>query len=761
MALLPKLRTDLVSSSSIVDGATVHTVKDPVGGNYFRLREPEFWLIGQFDGHSTPDQIAERFRKKYNLNISAADVGQFIATMDKLLFLENSRAEQTTGRFSSGLHTGRSLVGRMLFVRLKAFKPGRFLDTLTSLYRPFHKPIWFVIEALIILGGLTILFQNADQFAVSLVELWSLESLGLLVGSIFLLLTLHEFAHAVLCRLYGGEVREIGFLLLYFQPCFYCDLSDAWLFEKKSQRMAVSWAGPYFQLLLLALSVLVWRVTVPESWLNHWAWILVTVNWINLLFNFNPLIKLDGYYLLSDWLDIPNLRQKAFAYLGNFLQRRLLGWNIDSLAATPRQRRIFVIYGLTALVYTVSLLGYIGWLLGSLVLSKAGSGGLVLLIIALLVILRPTLGKLASGIVAHIRHMRQLLKKPLKLASYLIIFAVVFTAGLVVPMSQRVSGDILVRPVAEFSVSLTELGLLEKTVRFGGEQPGTGTDMGALSVWPCVKDGQLVAVGDTVAIMSSNQIKREIETGRAELERLNGKLALLKSPPKQEEVNEANAQVKASQARVDQLIRDRDLMKALVESNAEAKERLIASQSELDIAQAELLKGLSTVRLLQAPPKPEEEAVIRHEISKQEANLTFLAEQEAAGFITTPVRGIARIGGGGRQVVSVADAETVELLVPVSDFDMPLIKLGQIVLLKVRSYPDRVFEGRVIRVPKAGDLVGETVSFPVTVVVANNDGLLCDGMSGYAKIETGESSLFGLGFRKLISTLKVEFWSWW
>ena len=107
MAQLPKLRADLVSSSSVVDDAKVFTVKDPVGGNYFRLREPEFWLIGQFDGVSTPEQIAHRFREKYKMNISAANVEQFIATMDQLLFLENSRAEQTTSRLSSGMHTGR------------------------------------------------------------------------------------------------------------------------------------------------------------------------------------------------------------------------------------------------------------------------------------------------------------------------------------------------------------------------------------------------------------------------------------------------------------------------------------------------------------------------------------------------------------------------------------------------------------------------------------------------------------------------------
>jgi putative peptide zinc metalloprotease protein len=769
MPSLPKLRSDLISSPSQVDGATVYTVKDPVGGNYFRLREPEHWLIHQFDGRSTPDQIAERFRNKFQLNITADNVSQFVEVMDKLLFLENSRSEQAIGRTSQTVGAKRSLFGRLLFVKIKAFAPGRFLDLLTRLYRPFHRPFWFAVQALVILIGLAILFTHRSSFAITLSELWNLESIGLVIFSLFLLVTLHELAHAVACRVLGGEVREIGFLLLYFQPCFYCDLSDAWLFEKKSQRLAVTWAGPYFQLLLLALSLILWRVTVPGIGLNHWAWILVTVNWINLLFNFNPLIKLDGYYLLSDWVDIPNLRQKAFGYLGNFLQRHLLGWEIGPIDVTPRQRRIFLIYSVTALIYSGWLLGYFFSLFAAFLLDQAGPGGLILFLLALLLILRSSLRKLASGLLTHLRHMRKLLKKPLRLIGYLAVIAVVLVVGLTVPLPQRVSGDVLVRPIAEFRVQLNQYGLLEKITRYGGAEPDhstdilqlASTDMSALNVVPLVDDGQLVRKGDTIALVSSNQITREIETGRAELARLEGELALLKAPPKAEEIDEARAQVVAAEANLRQLERERDRTKTLVDGDLEAAERLEASQAEVEIAEAELEKRRSTVRLLEAPPRPEEETVILREIDKQRAQLVFLEEQADATHIVTPISGRARINANDGSVISIATANVVEILVPVSDFDIPLVQLGQEVSVKVRSYPDRTFEGTVVRLPSAGDESGERVTFPVVVVVDNSDGLLRAHMSGYAKIRTGKSTLAGWGFRKLYSSLRVEFWSWW
>lgn len=772
MALLPKLRSDLISSPSEVDSSTVYTVKDPIGGKYFRLREPEHWLIHQFDGRSTPDEIAQRFREKFSLNISGSDVAQFAVALDNLMFLENSRSEQALSRVGSRRDEQRSLWNRILYLRVKAFKPGRFLEWLTGLYRPFHRPFWFMLETVVILAGLIVLFANVGSFEVNLTELWNLGSIGLLILSLFILVTLHEFAHAVVCRLHGGEVREIGFLLLYFQPCFYCDLSDAWLFPKRSQRLAVTLAGPYCQLILLALSVLVWRLSVPGMFLNDLAWMLVTVNWINFLFNFNPLIKLDGYYLLSDWVGIPNLRQKAFAYLGNVLQRRLLGWPIEPIKAEPRHGRIFVIYGLTALVYSVLLLGYMFKLVAAFLLAKVGPAGLVLFVGVLLYILKSTLRGLARGVVTHLRHMKKLLKQPLKLAGYLVVVAVALVIGLAIPMPHRVSGEVLVRPIAVFTVRLNEYGVLEKITRRGGDSPETKTDilqlattdMAALQVVPLVKDGEPVIAGDTIAAVTSNQITREIETGQAELDRLRGELALLKAPPKKQGVDESKARLSSAKATLQQYQRERDRMKTLVDNNLEARDRLESCQAQVDIAQAEVARYQSALNLLQAPPRPEEEEVILRQIQKQEAQLAFLMEQSAAGSITTPISGTAGVAGRDGAVVTVAASDPVELLVPVSDFDLPLVILGQTVQVKVRSFPNRTFTGTVVRLPKAADAAGaanESGVFPVTVLVANPDGLLRDGMTGYAKIEAGKASLVSLGFRKVYQNLRVEFWSWW
>src|SRR5258707_5244839 len=151
--------------------------------------------------------------------------------------------------------------------------------------------------------------------------------------------TLHEFAHGLTCKHFGGHVREIGFILIFFQPAFYCNVSDAWLFPQKSHRLWVTFAGAYFEIFLWAIATFVWRVTDPNTVINYLALVVVATSAVKTFFNLNPLIKLDGYYLLSDFLEIPNLRQRAFGFLGGLFRRiwGTAGHNIQE--TTPPERR--------------------------------------------------------------------------------------------------------------------------------------------------------------------------------------------------------------------------------------------------------------------------------------------------------------------------------------------------------------------------------------------------------------------------------------
>ncbi|MEW6050147.1 MAG: site-2 protease family protein [Candidatus Zixiibacteriota bacterium] len=769
MAVLPKLRSDLVTAESTEGSERVYTLKDPVTGNYIRLRAPEHWLAQHLDGTATADMLAAAFAAKFELEIGATDIEQFVGQLRSLFLIEDGRSEQELMRAARAAQRHHSLAARLLYIKLKAFRPGRLLDVLTTMYKPFHRPGWILVESLIILTGLGLLLANVAEFTVNLSSLWSVASVATLLVAFFLLVTLHEFAHAVICRYHGGQVQEMGILIMYFTPCFYSDVSDAWLFPRKSQRLAVTWAGPYFQFLLLAVSVILWRLTVPGLFVNELARVTAIVCWVTFLFNFNPLIKLDGYYLLSDYLEVPNLRRKAFAYLGNFFQRVVLGWPIEPVSVTHRERRIYSLYATLALAYSTFLVVYFVWVLGRFAYEQWGGRGILLLIAALAVIMRQPLADTGKGMLQHFKYMRALVHKPIRLSIYVLLL-IVMLVGLFVPwFPHRVSGEVEVEPLSQFTLSLTNLGLLESTLRLGGETPDRKSsflkmmsmDLAALNVQPIVRDGQVIKAGDTLVVVRSNESVQALAAAEKELQRLEGELALLRAPKKKEQIAEATAAVNAAKATFDQSERDFKRIDGLYAKGLEAKDKLESARSAMDVAKADLNQKRSSLALLKSPPRKEEEDVLQRDIEKQRATLDYFKGQADAQTVTTPISGVAGANRRADTVLTVCYNQQVEMLVPVSDFDIKLVAKGQTARIKVRPYPSRVFAGIVVRVPTFTAPFKDRAYFPVSVVVDNQENLLSQGMTGYAKIEVGETSIANWAFRKLLSALRVEFWSWW
>ena len=770
MSTFPKLRTDLVASRMEIDGEAVVIVKDPITGRFFKLREPEYWLISQLDGERSPELVAEQFRAKFDLNISADSVRDFASLLANNFFLEDCRSEQEISRASKKADKSGSLFGRLLFIRLKAFTPGQFLNRLADWYRRFHNGRTWALQAAIVLLGLSVVAKHPRVFAAfNPTELFTIGSIGAIVISLFVIIIIHEFAHAVVCRHYGGDVREMGFLLMYFQPCFYCDVSDAWLFSKKRHRMAVTLAGPWFQLLLTALAAIAWRLTVPGTLINEIARLTTMVSLLSYLFNFNPLIKLDGYYLLSDYLEIPNLRSRAFSYFGNVLQRRLLGWTIPAIEVRPRERKIFLIYAVPALLYSGFLVGLVLFWVTRWLLGNYGGVGLLLLVVTLFLILRRNIASLGHGVLTHIRFMKNLLSQPLRLGVYTVITIVAIVVFFFLPVPDRVSGEIVVRPISEFRISMNEFGLIERSIRQGGMSPEqkvsilqiNSSEMGVLDLIPIANDGQVVTEGDTLAVLASNQTTQEIESADAELQRLESTLALLKAPPKREEVKEAESRVASAKANFDKKKADYERAKGLADKNLISRQEIDNANAEMEIALADWRIEQSALDLIKSPPRPEEETVLVRGIQKQKARLGFLRSQVDAQSILAPFSGMVTRNSDQKAVLSVINSRRVELLVPVDDFDITRVQMKQLVTVKVRSYSAKVYRGLVVRIPETASVIDGAQSFEVAVLVDNSDGELRDGMTGYAKIEIGTTSIARLVFRAVLSRVRVEFWSWW
>jgi len=357
----PKLRSDLVTSRQ--DGFVV--VKDPSAGQFFRFREVEHFIASQLDGSASLGEIRDRAQQTFGAAPTPDVLEGFVATLRRLGLLETPGAGPRAPAAQA-----RRVRGDLLHLRFLAFNPDPFLDRLIGKVRFCFTPSFVALSAPFIGVALAIVIGQRAEIARDLARLSRVETVLLAWLAIFVVAAAHEFGHGLACKHFGGHVREMGSLLIYFQLAFYSNVSDAWLFPEKWKRLWVTLAGPYFELVLWTLAVLTWRFTDPDARLHAIALVVVATSAVRTLLNLNPLIKLDGYYLLSDALGIPNLRARAFRYVSGRLPRL---WGAPARAPeepSPRERLIYVSYGLLAGGYSAWLLGLTAWALAGVLTGR-------------------------------------------------------------------------------------------------------------------------------------------------------------------------------------------------------------------------------------------------------------------------------------------------------------------------------------------------------------------------------------------------------
>ena len=176
-----------------------------------------------------------------------------------------------------------------------------------------HRPA-IMVAAAYIFTALMLVLVNFETFRSKLPEFHQFFASGnwfYLAAALGITKVIHEFGHGLSCKYYGGECHEMGFMLLVFTPCLYCDVSDSWMLPSKWKRMMIGAGGMYIELILASTATFLWWNS-HEGLFNQMCLNVMFVSSVStLLFNANPLMRFDGYYILSDMLEIPNLRTKV------------------------------------------------------------------------------------------------------------------------------------------------------------------------------------------------------------------------------------------------------------------------------------------------------------------------------------------------------------------------------------------------------------------------------------------------------------------
>lgn len=365
MPSYPRTRAGVVVVEQVVRGEAHFVVKDPDTKKYFRMRPAEARVLRAFDGSRTPAEIARALAAE-GLSVSEAAVERFAGTCSRLGLLERTLAERSTmqlERLRAERNRRRSLFrGELLRMRWSMGDPDRWMGRLMPWLAWCFTPAFLAGSVVAMAMYVGILVSSWPAFSHAVASLVSLGDLTLTRAVLVWVVTLtvvllHELGHGFACKYFGGEVHELGFMLVYFQPAFYCNVNDAWSFPERHARLWVTAAGSWVQLLIASLAALTWWVARPDTLISQAALVAMVVGGMTtVLANANPLLPLDGYFALSDWLEIPNLRHRAIAHFGWWVRRHLTGLDAPEPPASARERRVFLIYGALASVYVTLVL---------------------------------------------------------------------------------------------------------------------------------------------------------------------------------------------------------------------------------------------------------------------------------------------------------------------------------------------------------------------------------------------------------------------
>jgi len=743
----PKLRADLIVSRQEDSNAGALVVKDPVRGGFFRFREVEGFIFDRLVGTNSLEAIRGQVEAQFGAALSLADLEQFVQKLRRLGLLEEA------GIKSDAVSAPRRRIrGNPFYLRLKAFDPDRLFVGLVGKIRWLFTPGFVCFSAATIVFALGLTIANSTDLALDLPRLYSVQSLALAWGIAMLVIIAHEFAHGLTCKYFGGSVREIGFLLIFFQPAFYCNVSDAWLFPKKSQRLWVTFAGAYFEIFLWAIATLIWRVTDQQTLINYVALVVVATSAVKTIFNLNPLIKLDGYYLLSDFLEIPNLRQRAFGFLGSRV-RKLWGAATQKLQqATPRERRIYVIYGVLAWTYSFWLLAFVAKSFGGFLVERYQAWGFFIFTLCFVILFQQPVKKLLRAPATLFRvkgGMNIWLKRLIRLS----ILGAVGAALWFCRMELKISGAFTILPMRHADVRAEVEGIIQDIY---------------------AEEGDAVKKGDRIASLTDRDYLADLRKTKAELEEKQARLNLLKAGARPEEIELAKTTMAKAEERIKYARTHLEMDEALVKDQLISKREFEDTKELVSVRVKEFQESQDRLKLLQAGSRKEEIEAVAAEISRLSAAQRYIEDQLQLLSVNSPITGVIttrklkeEIGRNVRKgdlVAEVHEVNTVTAEIAIPEKEFADIKLGQKLVLKARAYPQTSFEGTVSSIAPVVTAPEDVRAERTILVITQLDNaahLLKPEMTGNAKIFCGEQRLLDLVSRRLVRFIRVEFWSWW
>lgn len=355
-----RLRPDLAITPQKYEGRTYYVVKDPVSMRYYRFKEQEHFLLQFMDGQHTLDEAQKEYEKRFRPErLKLEDLEHFGQQLLTAGLAQNESPRAGKQLFDRRKKRKRSefmqAITNILYIKLPIFDPDRLLTWMLRYLWWIFTPLFGIASAIYFLAVIGFVAVHWDKFYESLPsyhQFFAWKNVIYMWIALGVVKVIHEFGHGLSCKAFGGEVHEMGALFLVFSPCLYCNVSDAWTLPSKWKRIIISFAGIYVEFMIGATAVIVWWQAVDPFIKNMALCLIVVCTVSTFIFNANPLMRYDGYYMLADWLEIPNLRDRSNRFLKNLALEYCLGVEVQPEPYMALGRKVlFVSYAIISYFY--------------------------------------------------------------------------------------------------------------------------------------------------------------------------------------------------------------------------------------------------------------------------------------------------------------------------------------------------------------------------------------------------------------------------
>ena len=461
----------------------------PGSGEYFRFSPEQWTLIGLFDGLRSYEEIDAAYLKQTGVSLTADWIRNYATDLEFTGFWYKTPQERNDAvmrKLAEARHFDVSkhlMIISVTDIRLPAWDPDRYLARMERALR-FVYSAWFTSLTLVLFAFMTYVFVDRwSEIGRDTLEFYTFTDKGFAdiakFWVMFLILVFwHETAHGITCKHFGGGVHQMGFNLVFLQPCFYVDISELWVYATRWQRVAAMLAGLWVELIFCALATIAWWGTAPGTSAHEYAYEIMLLTGVgSVLINMNPLIKLDGYYILTEILRIPDLKEQSTSLVTTWVKRNIFRLPVVVEYVPPRHRGLYVTYAILSGVYSYGLLFFVIEFARNVFRGYSTQWAFVPALLLAYFIFRSRIRALAGFMKILYLDKRELvlsLRKSPRVQAFAVAAALLFVAPV---WHDSVDGRFLLEPAKHAVVRAPVPGVVERTAAEEGQSVLAGVPL--------------------------------------------------------------------------------------------------------------------------------------------------------------------------------------------------------------------------------------------------------------------------------------------